>query len=116
MSDRETTRAAFTIYDYSKKFDSLHEKYPVITVKKKGNSQGIYHRLFHHPNYAAPASIPIIRTIIIGLSGNMVSNQLITVSRQKDSWVFSIQRSMSSVTYKDLIFDHIFVREHRRGE
>jgi len=35
MSDRETTRAAFTIHDYSKKFDSLNEKYPVITVKKR---------------------------------------------------------------------------------
>jgi len=50
--------------------------------------EGIYHRFFHHPNYAAPASIPIIRTIIIGLSGNMDSNQLITVSRQKDSGGF----------------------------
>jgi hypothetical protein len=27
-------------------------------------------------------------TIIIGLSGNIDSNQLITVSRQKDSWGF----------------------------
>jgi hypothetical protein len=35
MIDKQTTRAAFTIYDYSKKFDSLHEKYPVITVKKR---------------------------------------------------------------------------------
>jgi hypothetical protein len=50
--------------------------------------EGIYSRLFHHPNYAAPASIPIIRKIIIGLSGNMASNQLITASRQKDSWGF----------------------------
>ena len=44
--------------------------------------------LFHPPNYAAPPSIPIIRTIIIGLSGNMDSNQLITASRQKDIWGF----------------------------
>jgi hypothetical protein len=50
--------------------------------------EGIYHRLFHHPNHAAPPSIPIIRTIIIGLSGNLVSSQLTMMSRQKDSWGF----------------------------
>jgi hypothetical protein len=50
--------------------------------------EGIYNRLFHHPDFAAPASIPIIMTIIIGLSGNMAGNLLITVSRHKDSWGF----------------------------
>jgi hypothetical protein len=78
--------------------------------------EGIYHRFFHHPNYAAPASIPIIRTIIIGLSGNMDSNQLITVSRKRTAGVFTIQRSMSSATYKNMIACHIIVRKLRRGE
>jgi hypothetical protein len=35
MIDKKTTRAAYTIYDYSKKFGSLHEKYPLVTVKKR---------------------------------------------------------------------------------
>jgi hypothetical protein len=66
----------------------LNEKYPLVTILKRVIFLGIYNRLFHHLNYASPASIPIIRTIIIGVSGKMVSNQLTMVSRQKDSWCF----------------------------
>ena len=87
MIDRKTTRAAYTIYDYWK-IRFIAGKIPVGDHFKKGTISGIYNRLFHPPNYASPASVPIIRTIIIGVSGKMVSNQLTMVSRQKDSWCF----------------------------
>ena len=40
------------------------------------------------PDLCITPGIPVIRTIVTGLSGNMVSNQLTRVSRQKDSWCF----------------------------
>jgi hypothetical protein len=40
MTDKKTTRAPYTIYDYSKKFDSLNEKYPLVTIKKRVIGKG----------------------------------------------------------------------------
>jgi hypothetical protein len=43
---------------------------------------------FTPPKYAATACVWIIKRIINGLSRKLVSNQLTTVSRKKDSWGF----------------------------